>query len=67
MEKYLISKPMRLFFFVTGSIIWLGIWLTGFGNVHWFLYIPAIFFSFAVVTGVCPGMILSNLVLGSKE
>ncbi len=67
MEQYLISKPMRLFFFVAGSIIWFGIWLTGFSAVHWLLYVPAIFFSFAVVTGICPGMIISNLIFGSKQ
>jgi hypothetical protein len=57
---------MRFFFLFTGSVIWLGIWLTGFGTVHWLLYVPAVFFTFAVVTGICPGMIISNMLFGGK-
>ena len=67
MEKYLISKAMRFFFLVTGLIIWAGIWLTGFSNVHWLLYVPAVFFAFAVITGICPGIIVSNLLFGDKR
>lgn len=63
MDKHKISKPMRLFFAVSGSIIWLGIGLTGFGVVHWLLYVPALFFTFAVVTGICPGLIISKALL----
>jgi hypothetical protein len=47
-------------------VIWLGIWLTGFGKVHWLLYVPAVFFIFASVTGICPGMIVSNMLFGKK-
>lgn len=61
MKKYMLSPAMRNFFFVTGSILWLGIWLTGFGQVHWLLYVPAVFFAFAVVTGICPGIIISKM------
>lgn len=63
MEKHKISRAMRLFFAVSGSIIWFGIWLTGFTVVHWLLYVPAVFFSFAVITGICPGMIISKTLL----
>lgn len=66
MDNYKISSPMRLFFAVSGSIIWLGIWLTGFGTVHWLLYVPAVFFAFAVITGICPGLIISKLILKEK-
>ncbi|MBF0470974.1 MAG: hypothetical protein HQL48_06325 [Gammaproteobacteria bacterium] len=62
--QYKISNSMRLFFLVSASFIWGGIALTGFTTVHWLLYLPATFFLFAVVTGICPGMILSNLILG---
>jgi len=61
MEKYKISRAMRFFFLVTGSVLWVGIWLTGFTTVHWLLYIPAVFFLFAAATAICPGMIVSNL------
>ena len=63
MGKYQISKAMRLFFAVSGAVLWLGIWLTGFAIVHWLLYVPAVFFIFAAVTGVCPGMIISKALL----
>ena len=67
MSKYKISNAMRFFFVVAGSIIWLGIWLTGFSTAHWLLYIPAISFIFAAATGICPGMIFSNMLFGSKD
>jgi hypothetical protein len=57
---------MRFFFLVSGSIIWAGIWLTGFATVHWLLYVPAVFFYFAAATGICPGLIFSRLILGEK-
>ncbi len=66
MHEYLINRSMRLFVFLVGSVIWLGIWLTGFTTVHWLLYFPPIFFYFAAITGICPGMIISRLILGDK-
>lgn len=42
MGKYKIGSEMRLFFSVSGSVVWLGIWLTGFDVVHWLLYVPAV-------------------------
>lgn len=66
MEKYKISRAMRFFFLVAGSLLWVGIWLTGFTTVHWLLYIPAVFFLFAAATGICPGMIVSNLLFGKR-
>jgi len=67
MSKYKISNSMRFFFVVAGSVIWAGIWLTGFGAVHWLLYIPAISFIFAAATGICPGMIFSNMLFQNKD
>ena len=67
MSKYKISNSMRFFFVIAGYVIWAGIWLTGFGAVHWLLYIPAISFIFAAATGICPGMIFSNLLFGKKD
>ena len=67
MDEYKISKPMRFFFLVSGLVIWLGIGLTGFHMASWILYIPAVFFTFAVVTGICPGMIFSNMLFGIKS
>ena len=67
MQKYIIGKSMRFFFLFSGTVIWGGIWLTGFSVVHWLLYIPAVFFYFAAITGICPGLIFSRLVFGEKE
>ena len=60
MNNLLIAKPLRFFFFVTSLVIWLGIYLTGFQTVHWVSYIPAVFFMFAAITGICPGIIFSK-------
>ena len=67
MKQYLLDSAMRFFFLVMGSIIWLGIFLTGFHAVHWVLYLPAAFFIFAAVTGICPGIIFSNRLFGKKN
>jgi hypothetical protein len=61
-----ISAAMRFFFFVVGSVVLLGIWLTGFNIVHWLLYVPVVFFYFAAVTGICPGLIFSGMLFPSK-
>ncbi len=47
----------KAFFLFSGLVLWLGIWLTGFDVVHWLLYLPASFFLFSALTGICPGMI----------
>lgn len=67
MQQYMIGKSMRFFFLVTGSVIWLGIWLTGFSVVHWLLYIPAVFFCFAAITGICPGLIISRRIFQEQS
>lgn len=50
--------PMRLVFIVMSILIWLGIFLTGFGNIHWILYLPAIGSAFAGLSGICMGAAL---------
>lgn len=67
MKDFLIGKPMRLFLFVIGLVMWLGIYLTGFATVHWLLYLPAVFFIFAAVTGICPGMWFSNMLVKDHQ
>ena len=44
---------MRIWFAFVGIILWTGIYLTGFSNVSWVLYIPAAGFMFAAITGLC--------------
>jgi hypothetical protein len=66
MNRLKIGAALRFFFLASGALIWLGIALTGFGTAHWLLYVPAIFFIFAAVTGICPGVILSNRLFPGK-
>lgn len=47
----------RAFFLFFGLFLWLGIALTGFEQAHWILYLPASFFVFAAIVGICPGMV----------
>lgn len=67
MNKYKVSSAMRFFLFISSCMIWAGIWLTGFGTAHWLLYWPAVFFGFAAVTGICPGMIFSNMLFKGSD
>ncbi|MEE9351315.1 MAG: hypothetical protein V3U78_03555 [Thiotrichaceae bacterium] len=46
---------MRMVFAGMSAFIWIGIALTGFGNVHWFIYIPAIATAVVAITGICMG------------
>jgi len=61
------SSAMRFFVLVVGSVILLGIWLTGFDKVHWVLYLPVVFFYLAAITGICPGLAFSSMLFPSKS
>jgi len=56
-----IDNSTRFFLLVVSTLIWLGIWLTGFASAHWLLYIPAAFLLVAAILGICPGMFFSRL------
>jgi len=66
MNKFKIGAPMRFFLLIMTAVIMAGIWLTGFNSVHWLLYLPPAFFVFSAVTGLCPGMFISNSLFGKK-
>jgi hypothetical protein len=51
-------SAIRMLFLFVAALILVGIWLTGFNNVHWLLYIPPAALIFAGVTGICPGYLL---------
>jgi len=63
MQYFKASPAVRLFLFFVGSVIWGGIALSGFYEVHWLLYVPATFFIFAAVSGFCPGLIISRMLM----
>ncbi len=46
----------RVFFLILALTIYLGIYLTGYANVHWFSYVPVAALLFAFITGICPGL-----------
>lgn len=55
---------MRFFFLGAGTVIFAGVWLTGFDRAHWLLYVPVAFFWFAALSGICPGIIISRRLFG---
>jgi len=56
------SASMRMFMFNASVFILIGIWLSGFDQVHWFIYFVPVFFLLAAVTGFCPGMVIPRLI-----
>lgn len=50
-------SAQRMLFLTVAIILLVGIWLTGFNNVHWLLYVPVALLTFAAITGICPGLI----------
>ena len=56
------SASMRMFMFNSALLILVGIWLTGFENVHWFIYFVPAFFIFAAATGLCLGLAIPRLI-----
>ena len=64
------SNAVRVFLFNLSIISMIGIWLSGFAQVHWFSYVLPTFLAIAAVTGFCPGLFVSKkilAVLGIKE
>lgn len=61
------DASMKAFFLVMGLVLWAGIWLTGFEQIHWFLYLPASFFLISAITGICPGMVLFKDIFREKQ
>ena len=56
------SKTQRLFFLEGFLISMTGIGLTGFTEVHWFLYVMPVGFLLASLTGFCLGYFLTSKV-----
>jgi hypothetical protein len=64
MSTYKSNMPLRAFYLFAASAIWLGIWLTGFAQASWVLYVPATTFIFGAVTGYCPSLITFRKAMG---
>ena len=61
------SAAMRLFMFNSALVMLIGIWLTGFETVHWFIYFVPAFFIFAAVTGLCLGLVIPRLIFDRNK
>lgn len=59
-------SALRMLFLTVAVLISVGIFLTGYNNVHWFLYVPVAAMLFAGLTGICPGLMLWKK-LGFKD
>ena len=71
MELFKAPPEMRVFLAAAGSILWIGIWHTGFAATSWVIYLLGVFLPVAAATGICPGLAVSRLIYGqfggSKE
>ena len=56
------GASMRMFMLNSSLFMLLGIWLTGFDKVHWFIYFVPAFFLFAAATGLCLGLVIPRLI-----
>lgn len=52
------SLSMRIFFAFMSTLLWMGIYFTGFTTVNALLYLPATVFLFAAITGICPSLLV---------
>lgn len=52
--------PMRFIFALISAFIWIGIALTGFSTVSWFMYLPAIGTAVVAITGICMGTLVTK-------
>ena len=57
---------MRIWFMLVGIILWAGIYFSGFANVNWLIYVPAIGFIFGAVTGLCLSLTAIAKLFGVK-
>lgn len=52
--------PIRIIFAFISAFIWIGIALTGFSTVSWFMDLPAIGTTMIAITGICMGTLVTK-------
>jgi len=57
------GAPMRFFLMNAAVIMFIGIWLSGFDKVHWFIYLIPCVFALSATFGICPGLNLWRILL----
>ena len=58
---------MRIWFVFVGSLLWAGIYYTGFSIANWLLYLPAAGFSIASIIGICPSQVAVCKLFGNAQ
>ena len=56
---------VRLFLFMLALVSLASAWLTGLETVHWFTYVLPAFLTFAAVSGLCPGLMISKKIMST--
>ena len=51
-------SAQRMLFLTISVLLGVGIWLSGWNQVHWLLYIIVGMLAFAGATGICPGLMI---------
>jgi len=59
-------KSLRVWYAFVDAILWTAIYLTGFSNVHWLIYLLAVGFIFSAITGICPSQMAIFKMFGVK-
>ena len=57
------GNAMRMFIINSTLFIFAGIWLSGFDQVHWFIYVIPAIYSLSALFGICPGINLWRIIL----
>ena len=60
------GNPIRVFLMNSVIVLSVGIWLSGYEQVHWFLYVIPIIFALSALFGICPGINLWRILLKEK-
>lgn len=61
------SNVQRLTFFNTSILAFIGIYLSGYNQVHWFMYVVPVVYLFSAITGFCPGIAISKWMLRGSD
>ena len=51
-------SAQRMLFLTVAILLGAGIWLSGWNQVHWLLYVVVGMLVFAFATGICPGLMV---------
>ncbi|TSJ44510.1 hypothetical protein FO440_10130 [Mucilaginibacter corticis] len=58
---------MRIWFAMMAAMLWAGIYITGFTNASWLLYVPATGLMIALAMGFCPVQRMIAKMLGEGQ